>query len=266
MFEDSILIVAHPDDDILWLGSVLDKVGNVIFCFNDVPLNPEMGIARKKVIAEYSMPNIASLDITEPLSFNQADWSQPVITEYGVKLVKSQEVDARYRDTYKKLVDMLKDRVSGKKNVFTHNPWGEYGNEDHVLVYQALKNMQEKFNYQLWFSNYCSTRSITLMNNYISGFNSRYKCLPVNLTLAQEMAEIYKKNGCWTWFEDYQWFDHECLMSEKPSNAEQKVLPYGHSFPVNYIKWPMGSQEQDLQPNSFVKVARRLKGKLKRAL
>ncbi|MCG6887064.1 MAG: hypothetical protein LJE74_07640 [Proteobacteria bacterium] len=266
MFEDSVMIVAHPDDDILWLGSVLDKVENVIFCFNDIPRNPAIGSAREKVIAEYPLRNVVSLNIIEPLSFNQADWNQPVITDYGIKLVKSKVLDAAYRDAYEKLVDLVKPSVAGRKNVFTHNPWGEYGNEDHVLVYQALKNLQAEFHYQLWFSNYCSTRSIALMNNYISGFNSRYECLPVNLRLVEELAEIYKHHDCWTWFDDYQWFDHECLMSDTPSSAQKQGLSYGHSFPINYLKWPMDGEREQPQPRSFVNMARRLKWKLKKAL
>jgi LmbE family N-acetylglucosaminyl deacetylase len=264
MFEDSVLIVAHPDDDILWLSSVLDEVDDIIFCFNDFPRHPEIGIARKKVIAEYSLPNIASLDIVEPNSFNQADWSHPVITEYGIKLVKNHERDAGYRATYEELVDRVKGKVAGRKNVFTHNPWGEYGHEDHVLVYRALKHLQVEYGYQLWFSNYCSTRSITLMNNYISGFDSRYECRPVNLIRAQELAELYKKHGCWTWFQSYQWFEHECFMREAPSSEKQQAQPYGHSFPVNYIKWPVDGKKADLQPHSLLTMAARIKAKLKR--
>jgi len=265
MFEDSVMIVAHPDDDILWLGSVLDKVEKVIFCFNDIPRNPAIGSAREKVIAEYPLRNVVSLNIIEPLSFNQADWSRPVTTDYGIKLVKSKVLDAAYRDAYEKLVDLVKPSVAGRKNVFTHNPWGEYGNEDHVLVYQALKNLQAEFHYQLWFSNYCSTRSIALMNNYISGFNSRYECLPVNQRLVTELAEIYKHHDCWTWFDDYRWFDHECLMSDTPSSAQKQGLSYGHSFPINYIKWPMDGEREQPQPRSLVNMARRLKWKLKNA-
>jgi hypothetical protein len=112
MFEDSVMIVAHPDDDILWLGSVLDKVENIIFCFNDIPRNPAIGSARKKVIAEYPLRNVVSLGITEPLSFNQADWSQPVTTEYGIELVKSKVLDAAYRESYEKLVDLVRGSVA----------------------------------------------------------------------------------------------------------------------------------------------------------
>lgn len=267
MFEDSVLIVAHPDDDILWLSSVIDRVENIIFCFNDYTPSPDIGIARKKTLAEYPLPNVSTLDITEPQSFNKADWKQPVTTEYGLQLSRDQAADTRYREACEKLVCILRDTIADRKNVFTHNPWGEYGNEDHVLVYQALKNLQAEFHYDLWFSNYCSNRSVHLMNQYISGFRSDYECLPANPALARDIADIYRRNGCWTWYEDYQWFDQECLMRELPSpDAPSETLAYGHSFPVNYIKIHIESKTPQPEPDPFIKMARKLKRKLKKAL
>ena len=129
-------------------------------------------------------------------------------------------------------IHILRERVANRKNVFTHNPWGEYGHEEHVLVYRVLKTLQTEFHYDIWFSNYCSNRSVHLMNHYISGFVAEYECLPVNLTLVHEIAEIYRSNECWTWYEDYQWFEQECLMREvSPSEkSELELLPYGHNF------------------------------------
>lgn len=266
MFEDSLLIVAHPDDDILWLSSILDKVEMIVFCFNDMPRKPEIGSARKKTIAEYPLSNVSTLDILEARPFNKADWNRPVITDYGIELSKSLEADARYRDAYEKVVCAVRKIVAGRKNVFTHNPWGEYGHEDHILVYRALKNLQAEFNYTLWFSNYCSNRSVTLMNNYISGFNSDYECFPTNRVLAHEITRLYKQNDCWTWFSDYQWFDHECLMRDEPSSGSSGLLSYGHSFPVNYLKVPIETEIPQPQPKpcSFVKMAREIKGKFRK--
>lgn len=262
MFDSSVLIVAHPDDDILWLSSVLDKMDSIIFCFNDDPHNPKLGDARKKVIDKYPLPNVSSLDIVEPGSWDKADWDQPVTTDYGVKLEKCQEAAKRYRDTYNKLTSVLRSIVANRKNVFTHNPWGEYGHEEHVLVYRVIKALQAEFHYDLWYSNYCSNRSVNLMGHYISGFVSAYECLPVNLALAQEITEVYKKNGCWTWYEDYQWFDRECLMREKPSSDQAELLNYGHSFPVNYIKIHVQRKKQ--RPHRVVRIAAKITRYLER--
>ncbi|MFQ5642840.1 MAG: hypothetical protein ACE5FQ_03985 [Thiogranum sp.] len=266
MFGDSALVVAHPDDDILWLSSVIERMGSIIFCFNDYPPNPDIGVARKNTIAEYPLPNVSTLDIDEPESFDKADWKRPVTTGYGLRLSRDEAADSRYQQTFDRLVCRLKDKVADRKNVFTHNPWGEYGNEDHVLVYRALKTLQSEFHYDLWFSNCCSNRSVNLMNRYISGFEPDYICLPANIPLAREIADIYRKHGCWTWYEDYRWFEQECLMREAPSTDRPEALAYGHNFPVNYIKIHIESRTPEPEPDPFIKMARSLKRKLQKAL
>jgi len=261
VFEDSLLIVAHPDDDILWLSSVLDKVGQIVFCFNDMPHREDIGDARKKTIAEYPLANVSTLDIVEARSFNKADWNNPVITDYGIELGKNRHVDARYRAAYEDVVSAARQLLAGRKNVYTHNPWGEYGHEDHILVYRALKTLQAEFGYTLWFSNYCSNRSVTLMNDYISGFNSDYECLPANRSLAQDIARLYEQHNCWTWFTDYQWFEHECLMRDGPVSREPASLSYGHNFPVNYLKVPLPEENTPAQPapGLFARIAGRIR-------
>ena len=266
MFEDSALIVAHPDDDILWLSSVFDKVGKIVFCFNESPRRHERGPARKKTIADYPLPDVSTLDIMEVHSFNKADWFQPVITDYGIELSRNQEVDARYRAAYEDVSRALDGVVKGKKNIFTHNPWGDYGHEDHILVYRALKSLQPEYGYTLWFSNYCSNRSLILMNRYISGFRSDYQCMPSNVELAHEIADIYRKHGCWTWYEDYQWFDNECLMKEEPSEPTSEVLGYGHVFPINYLKMELNTETPPPAPHPLVKAVGRLKRKVGKML
>ena len=259
MFADSLLIVAHPDDDILWLGSVVDRVGGIIFCFNEDPGNPALGKARLKTIADYPLDNVATLRLIEPQAWDKADWSRPSESASGIRLGNAQD-EARYAETFDKLLGMLRGRVASSRNIFTHNPWGEYGHEEHVLVHRVLKTLQQEFRFDLWFSNYCSNRSATFMNRYISGFGEAGERLPVNLQLVTEIAEIYKHNDCWTWYDDYRWFDSEWLRREQTDAEHKQVLPYGHSFPLNYIKIHVGSNRQ--RPTRAMRTLSRLKRRL----
>lgn len=231
-----MLIVAHPDDDILWLSSIVDKVDDIVFCLNNNPSKPDRGSARKKILSEYPLSNIHSLDLDEIGSYNKADWERPEITEYGLKLVKNKSADKAYREVFQKLLSKLSSRLSNVRTVFTHNPWGEYGHEDHVLVYRAVKALQSKFNYNIWFSNYCSNRSLKLMNMYISGFNTEFEMLSTNKELASSIAEIYKTNNAWTWYDEYKWFDYECIINDNSVSISNDKYSYGYLFPLNYIK------------------------------
>lgn len=242
MFADSLIVVAHPDDDILWFGSVVDKVGGILFCFNEVPSSPGTGDARLRTIADYPLGNVTSLGLDEPAVWNHGDWSQPVKDPRGITL-HNPEAEVRYAEAYEKLLKLIGGRISRAKNIFTHNPWGDYGHEEHILVYHALKALQRELNFDLWFSNYCSNRSVPLMNRWISGFDNVYESLPVNLDLVHQISAIYSKHGCWTWYDDYQWFDTECLLREPPDAGEQETQLYGHSFPVNYLKLHIGSDQ-----------------------
>ena len=44
----SILVVAHPDDEVLWFSSILDKVDRIIICFLECESNSQWTIGRKK--------------------------------------------------------------------------------------------------------------------------------------------------------------------------------------------------------------------------
>jgi hypothetical protein len=262
MFADSLLIVAHPDDDILWLGSVVDRVGGIIFCFNEDPGNPTLGKARLKTIADYPLENVTTLRLMEPQAWDKADWSQPSESASGIRLVDPQD-EARYTETFERLLGMLRGRVAAARNIFTHNPWGEYGHEEHVLVHRVLRTLQQEFRFDLWYSNYCSNRSVTFMNGYLSGFDAACECLPVNLGLVRRIAAIYKRNDCWTWYDDYRWFDSEWLRKEQADTEHEQVLPYGHSFPLNYIKIHVGGSKQ--RPARAMRTLSRLKRRLQSA-
>ncbi len=49
-----------------------------------------------------------------------------------------------YKENYYKLKNHLKKKLMGYVNIFTHNPWGEYGSEEHIQVYKVVKELQEE--------------------------------------------------------------------------------------------------------------------------
>lgn len=230
----SILIVAHPDDEALWLSSVLERVDQIVFCFQDCASAPQLGPGRARLAGEYPLHNVANLGLEEALSFNTANWNRPRLDRHGIHIARDGKARARYEDNFHKLTGLLSPLLAGYRTVFTHNPWGEYGHEDHIQVYRVVKTLQEQFGFDLWFSNYCSQKSAPLMLEHVSGFSSNYVTLPTNRELAHELRDLYKKHGCWTWYKDYQWFKEESLMPD--SALDTAHLSHGHIFPVNMLK------------------------------
>ncbi len=259
MFSRSILIVAHPDDETLWFSSIVDKVDEILFCFSDYPPLPSLGSGRKKVLDSYPLDNISSLEIEESGSFSGADWNTPAESPWGMAITQSRQIKQRYQDNYPLLEKLLAEKLRRYSNVFTHNPWGEYGHEDHVQVYRAVENLQKQLSFQLWFSNYVSNRSAKLMFSYISGFDNEYVSLPTNPELAERIANNYKKHNCWTWYDDYRWFDRESFInSSYIGNAKKN---YGHIFPVNMLKTDFPPRPEK-EPHKFSLILKKIQRKL----
>lgn len=234
ILRNSILLVAHPDDEVLWFSSIFDKVDEVMFCFMNSQLNPQWSIGRRQILLELPIRKVSCLEMEESEVFNCADWKHPVINEYGIEITKRGVSDKKYKENYYKIKEKLRVKLVNYQNVFTHNPWGEYGNEEHIQIYRVAKEIQKDIKFNLWFSNYCSNKSYYLMLRYISGFSSDYITIKSNKTLANQVKSLYIKNGCWTWYEDWVWFNEESFMKDKEPEENPKV--YGHIFPLNMIK------------------------------
>ena len=234
MIEKSILVVAHPDDEVLWFSSILERVDRVVFCYLDCESIPLCSEGRRKSLSEYPIKNIFWANIDESGVFNDNNWHNPETNEYGLKIFKKGLSEKRYRENYSELKQGLSRKLKSYDNVFTHNPWGEYGNEEHIQVYRVVKELQEQMEFDLWFSNYCSNKSFKLMLRYLPGFDVEYVTQRTNKVLSHSIERIYKKNGCWTWYDNWEWFDNETFIKDK--RTEVKDENYGRAFPLNMIK------------------------------
>jgi len=252
VLEKSIIIAAHPDDEILWFSSIFNMVDEIIFCYSDVKSNPQWTTGRKQSLSEYPMKNFSCLGLNESEVFSDENFHNPLITKYGLNISKKNISTIKYIVNYYKLKNVLKIKIAGYQNVFTHNPWGEYGNEEHIQIYRVIKGLQEKKNFNIWFSNYCSNKSFLLMMRYISEFDSEYVTLKTNKKLSYNIRDLYKKNGCWTWYDDWKWFDEESFI--KDETCQENIKKYGHVFPLNLIKVniQVESKKEAIIFNSFV--------------
>ena len=207
--KNSVIVAAHPDDEILWMSSILTQVEEIIVCFSEYPPIPVLGEGRKRVFSQYPLRNLTSLDIRESGSYDLADWQSPQINSFGLELKGDSTVISQYRKNFQCLYDLLRPRLEGVEAVFTHNPWGEYGHEDHVQVHRAVRLLQEEMGFEIWFSNYFGERSLPLLKESLGTISGEIITYSTNKDLASEIMELYVKNRCWTWPQAYQWPDTE---------------------------------------------------------
>lgn len=236
MLEKSIIVAAHPDDEVLWFSSILDRVTEIVVCFVNSESYPGWTIGRRRSLAAYPMKNLSVLDLDQSEVFNGGDWSNPVVTDYGIEIgnKKMPGRSEQYKRNYEKLTRQLEERLAGCLNVFTHNPWGEYGHEEHIQVYRSVKSLQDKLKFNLWYSNYVSNKSFKLMLSHLNGFHFDYVTFETNKTLARDIQDIYKKNKCWTWYDHWEWYNEESFIRERILEPGDKRV--GNLFPTNLIK------------------------------
>src|SRR4030067_1725549 len=106
IFKKSIIVSAHPDDEILWFSSILNKVDQIVLCFLNIKSKSEVSKGRKKSVDSYPKNNISCLNIDEAEIFDQASWTFPINTVYGIK-IKNKIAEEKYIQNYYKLKEKL---------------------------------------------------------------------------------------------------------------------------------------------------------------
>lgn len=235
------LIVAHPDDEILWFSSIFAAVGKVIICFLETPGDSVTTSARKQFAARFQDPRVHFLELSESMAFGQADWRDPEPSAEGLQLPGGGLVAplpgysaARYRTNHEALISGLKPLLVGVPLVFTHNPWGEYGHEEHVQVYRTVAGLRRELGFELWFDTYASDRSATLMARTIARTQFVHESLTTHPEQVAPIEALYRETGCWTWpYDDYRWFETDTFALDPVEPGPHKTP--GSRLPVNFI-------------------------------
>lgn len=249
--ESSALVVAHPDDEVLWFSSIVEDVGNILVCFQEVLSRPDWSAGRRDSLRTYPLEGVICLGLTESEVFNGAAWPDPVLSEFGLSVAKnSRSLQGYSFETYKhnfeRLKAELRPKLSGIRNVITHNPWGEYGHEEHVQVFRAIDALRSELGFRVWYSNYFSNKSHGLMLRYLSGFDGVYRVLKTRPELGKRVQALYSRNNCWTWYSDYQWPESEgFLLWDRDGSKTPKA---GVVIPMNAIRIEFPHNQKSKKP------------------
>jgi len=252
--QESVLIVAHPDDEILWFGSVGPSVGRIVICFLSDPAHPDIAEGRRAALARHPWRDrIVCLDMEETCAFDRAGWPKPECSDDGLKIIAATQIAAAYAHCAQSLRERLPQFVRGAANVFTHNPWGEYGHEEHVLVHRIVTAIAETAAVPVWYSSYASNWSKELMLHYLARAEPVYVSRDVDTQDMERVADIYRECGAWTWLDKYRWFPREYFVrGPLPAQPGSGV---GWLVPINMINLP---DKVDKQPQRRLSVAHRI--------
>ena len=215
------VVVAHPDDEALWLSSVVGSADRVVFCFGDRFGKPKMAAARRQAVAALPLTGVVDLEIPESGAGFSVDWAHPQPTPAGIAIVDAM-ARARYEANHARLVETLRAALAGFRSVCTHNPWGEYGHAEHIQIHRAVAALQSELGYTVWFSNYVGDASLPLARQLGSEPSwSERLILPPDLAIARGLKEVYRRYGAWTWTRAHRWPAWETIYALPPANSRK---------------------------------------------
>lgn len=216
------LVVAHPDDEMLWFSGVLAAAGRVVLCYGDSFWRPEISAARRRALAALPLAGLTPLDIPESGARFMADWAAPRLTAAGIAITDPAAA-ARYEANFPRLVERLRPVLAGRRDVYTHNPWGEYGHSEHLQVHRAVALLQAELGFTLWFPHYVGPRTWPLARMLAdqAGWSAR-RTVPTDLALARRLAQHYRRHGARTWSVFHRWPAQETFYAQAPDGTPRQ--------------------------------------------
>lgn len=231
--KETILVVAHPDDEILFYSSILEKIDKIIFCFNDIPGDNTISSARKKAICEYPLNKVRIINLKIQESKNSI----------AINLWKEFKNDYKKGKDFKsfthnsiRLIKLLKSHIPKSSRVYTHNPWGEYGHIEHIQVFESVNSLKKELDLSIYVSSYFSNITIAYSNQRQGILNSRPTAYKTNKHLFSTIKKHYKKYGCWTWFNSYKLPEYESFYEIISNNDKNYKKDNFTTIGLNYIQ------------------------------
>ncbi len=240
------VVVAHPDDEILWASSLLENAEIIIICFSGIPGNKELTIAREKVKENYTLPNTIFLDLYQASpSLIPTDWKTGERSKYGMKFGRSM-VD--YKENYFQLIKKLDKFLSKIEIVYTHSPWGEYGHPEHVQVNHSIIELSKKYEFETWVFGYTSKKTLEMMEQNAYLLNQNPKMLRSNLAIYDQLKKLYITYGCWTYFDNYKPPNFDIFYKLETKNLTTNL--HKNPLMINYIE----NQENNYKKMLLLKI------------
>ncbi len=170
--EKLCVVIAHPDDEIIFGWMVLQMASKIIACVSDATRMDtlERWDGRRRHAFEEIGESLKIPAIC--MGFN-SNFSE-TITDIEAERIKAfLEYETRDMD------------------IFTHNEWGEYDHPDHIFLHKVVKSFKKEF--------YCSDLDAR-HNRKLPGEG---KPCRIDKDFATGCRNIYRKHKCFTWSKDF---------------------------------------------------------------
>ena len=219
------VVVAHPDDEALWMSSVVGSADRIVFGFGDIFDKPRESEARRRAVAALPLSGIVNLGIPESGAGWKSGQVQLDLTPPNVRIFDA-AARARYESNGARLQEALRAPLSGCHDVYTHNPWGEYGHSEHIQVYRAVTALQEELGYTVWYSNYVDGRIWAFVRRLAESLSwARRSIMRPDMDTARKLMRVYRRCGAWTYPTSRRWPAREVMYAQPPGNSPELRRP-----------------------------------------
>lgn len=167
------VLVAHPDDEVIFGWPVLKDAKKIICCANDLNHPRMWGKDRKEAFLEIGKligAEVVCLD-------NNCDF----------------RLLGQITGEFNKFAKQVNEAIKNEDVIFTHNGWGEYGHIDHILVHAIAKNTGKRI---------IVTDIVVDLGWFpVRGWDlgKPFADCNIDYEFYNKCKEIYVKHGCWTW-------------------------------------------------------------------
>jgi LmbE family N-acetylglucosaminyl deacetylase len=233
------VVVAHPDDEALWLSSVVASADRIVFGFGEVFDKPRESEARRQAVAALPLSGIVNLGIPESGAGWKSSQVRLELTPSAIRIFDA-TARARYESNYATLLEGLRASLAGCSDVYTHNPWGEYGHSEHIQVYGAVTALQDELGYTVWYSNYVGGRNWTFVRQLAERLSwARRSIVKPDVATARKLMRVYRRYGAWTYPSVHRWPAREVMYAQPPRNSSEIRHPLSGEWllDVERLRW-----------------------------
>ena len=191
--KDITLLIAHPDDEAIFLWPFLDRVKRIVCASSDLN-NPARTFCRER--------SLCLRDVCKLLG-----------CEYAISHADSEFYRLPTRDGQLKAHALeLMENLQSAEIIATHNAWGEYGNLDHILCHHIARTVQAQTKCEVLVTdiaqeiNWLPVRAWAQSGKIIpretepsGGFRTFAPTYEIDRPLYDRIKAIYDARGCWTW-------------------------------------------------------------------
>ncbi len=249
------LIVAHPDDEIIFASSLIKNAKKIIIIFSDYINNKIITNGRKNIQKNFPLKNTIFFNIPQAKETKKKiNWYKVIENEYGIEGEKEFE---DYRKNFINMKVRLIDELYGIDFLYTHSPWGEYGHPEHIQVFKAVMYVSQVIKSEVKVFGYFSSNNFPYLIEKQNLLTKKPEIRKTNIPLFMEIRNLYFNNNCWTWYNKYLVPSEEYFytVNQKKYFKNKKYSSLSDKNYFNYICHPFFSRTTKcikLNPNFII--------------